>query len=240
VPRAACRSSHRDKHDRPQWDSNLGPLTPKADALTTRPMRSAKEQGTKKHQDMITRIALQGPVDGILHEHFAKLIFKLTDCLADSQMLSNCLTFTFIDSLLKTKVFFRYFSRTAQRNWIRKYSATFYFPFVLRSTVAAGGKLPTVCVAGRLGGCYCLHILRPAARIPGGRIRCIPATDAVRLVLRVCLCVAYTEGCYGSWKHDLKRDSLVTTFKLKFRFCTKICGAPKRPEAMYKRCIISY
>jgi len=55
---------------------------------------------------MITRIALQGPVDGILHEHFAKLVFNLTDCLADSQMLSNCLTFTFIDSLIKTQVFF--------------------------------------------------------------------------------------------------------------------------------------
>ena len=68
--------------------------------------RYAKEQGTKKHQDMITRIALQGPVDGILHEHFAKLVFNLTDCLADSQMLSNCLTFTFIDSLIKTQVFF--------------------------------------------------------------------------------------------------------------------------------------
>jgi len=75
--------------------------------------RYAKEQGTKKNQDMITRIALQGPVDGILHEHFAKLVFNLTDCLADSQMLSNCLTFTFIDSLIKTQVFFRYFSRAA-------------------------------------------------------------------------------------------------------------------------------
>jgi len=67
--------------------------------------RYAKEQGTKKHQDMITRIALQGPVDGILHEHFAKLVFNL----ADSQMLSNCLTFTFTDSLIKTQVFFSLF-----------------------------------------------------------------------------------------------------------------------------------
>ena len=36
VPKAAYRSSHRDKHNRPRWDSNLGPLTPQAqDVLTT-------------------------------------------------------------------------------------------------------------------------------------------------------------------------------------------------------------
>ena len=31
-------SGHCDKHDCPPWDSNLGPLTPQSDMLTTRPL----------------------------------------------------------------------------------------------------------------------------------------------------------------------------------------------------------
>jgi len=34
VPKAVYRSGHRDKHNRPRCDSNLGPLTPQSDALT--------------------------------------------------------------------------------------------------------------------------------------------------------------------------------------------------------------
>ena len=36
VPKAVYRSSCCDKHNRPQRDSNHGPLTPQSDALTTR------------------------------------------------------------------------------------------------------------------------------------------------------------------------------------------------------------
>jgi len=39
VPKAAYRSGCRDKHNRPRCGSNLGPLTPQSDALTTRPLR---------------------------------------------------------------------------------------------------------------------------------------------------------------------------------------------------------
>jgi len=43
VPKAAYRSGHHDKHNRLQCDSNLGPLTPQSDAITTRLLRPAKE-----------------------------------------------------------------------------------------------------------------------------------------------------------------------------------------------------
>ena len=39
MPKAVRRSDCRDKHYRPQCDSNLGPLTPQSDALTTRLLR---------------------------------------------------------------------------------------------------------------------------------------------------------------------------------------------------------
>ena len=39
VPKTACRSGRRDKHNRPRWDSNPGPLTPQSDALTTGRLR---------------------------------------------------------------------------------------------------------------------------------------------------------------------------------------------------------
>ena len=41
MPKAVYRSGCREKHNRPRWDSNLGPLTPQSDALTTRPLRPA-------------------------------------------------------------------------------------------------------------------------------------------------------------------------------------------------------
>jgi len=41
VPKAVYRSSCRDKHNCRRRDSNLGPLTPKSDTLTTRPLRPA-------------------------------------------------------------------------------------------------------------------------------------------------------------------------------------------------------
>jgi len=41
VPKAVYRSGCRDKHNCPRRDSNLGPLTPQSDALTTRPLRPA-------------------------------------------------------------------------------------------------------------------------------------------------------------------------------------------------------
>jgi len=34
------RSCHYDKHNRLWWDSNLGPVTPRSDVLTTRPLIS--------------------------------------------------------------------------------------------------------------------------------------------------------------------------------------------------------
>jgi len=39
VPKTVYHSSRRDKHNCPRRDSNLGPLTPQSDALTTRPLR---------------------------------------------------------------------------------------------------------------------------------------------------------------------------------------------------------
>jgi len=44
VPKAVYRSGCRDKHKRPRWDSNLGPVIPQSDALATRPpLRPALE-----------------------------------------------------------------------------------------------------------------------------------------------------------------------------------------------------
>jgi len=40
VPEAVYRSGCRDKRNCQQCDSNLGPLTPQSDALTTRPLRA--------------------------------------------------------------------------------------------------------------------------------------------------------------------------------------------------------
>ena len=39
MPKAVYRSSCRDKHNRPRCDSNLDPLTPQSDTLTTRLLR---------------------------------------------------------------------------------------------------------------------------------------------------------------------------------------------------------
>jgi len=41
VPKTVYRSSCRDKHNCQRRDSNLGPLTPQSDALTTRLLRPA-------------------------------------------------------------------------------------------------------------------------------------------------------------------------------------------------------
>jgi len=41
VPKTVYHSSCRDKHNCPRRDSNLGPLTPQSDALTTRLLRPA-------------------------------------------------------------------------------------------------------------------------------------------------------------------------------------------------------
>ena len=41
VPKAIYRTGCRDRHNRPRRDSNLGPLTPQSDALTTQPLRPA-------------------------------------------------------------------------------------------------------------------------------------------------------------------------------------------------------
>jgi len=41
VPKTAYHSGCRDKHNRPRCDSNLDPLTPQSDVLTTRPLRPA-------------------------------------------------------------------------------------------------------------------------------------------------------------------------------------------------------
>ena len=50
------RSSCRDKHDCPRRDSNLGPLTPQSDALTTRPLRPAKLQNVLSPQRLSRRL----------------------------------------------------------------------------------------------------------------------------------------------------------------------------------------
>ena len=41
VPKAVYRSGSRDKHNRPRWDSKLGPRTPQSGALSNRPLRPA-------------------------------------------------------------------------------------------------------------------------------------------------------------------------------------------------------
>ena len=50
------RSSCRDKHDCPRRDSNLDPLTPQSDALTTRPLRPAKLQNVLSPQRLSRRL----------------------------------------------------------------------------------------------------------------------------------------------------------------------------------------
>ena len=50
------RSSRRDKHDCPRRDSNLDPLTPQSDALTTRPLRPAKLQNVLSPQRLSRRL----------------------------------------------------------------------------------------------------------------------------------------------------------------------------------------
>jgi len=50
MPKAVNRSSCRDKHNRPQCDSNMGPLTPQSDAQTTRPLRHNENSLTKQWQ----------------------------------------------------------------------------------------------------------------------------------------------------------------------------------------------
>ena len=41
MPKTVYRSGCHDKHNRPRWDSNLGPFTLQSDALTTRSLRPA-------------------------------------------------------------------------------------------------------------------------------------------------------------------------------------------------------
>ena len=41
VPKAVNRIGRHDKHNRPRWDSNSGPLAPQSNALTARPLRPA-------------------------------------------------------------------------------------------------------------------------------------------------------------------------------------------------------
>jgi len=66
VPRAAFRRSYSDKHNRPRSDSNLGPLTPQAEALTIRPLRPAGRAAlTGKHDTLVRRApGWQGAPDG--------------------------------------------------------------------------------------------------------------------------------------------------------------------------------
>ena len=44
VPKEVYHSGCCDKHNRPVRDSNLGPLTPQSDALTTGPLRPGQLQ----------------------------------------------------------------------------------------------------------------------------------------------------------------------------------------------------
>jgi len=53
VPKAAYCRDRRDKHNCPRRDSNLGPLTPQSDALSTQPLRPAKEE-TDRQRDSVT------------------------------------------------------------------------------------------------------------------------------------------------------------------------------------------
>jgi len=50
VPKAVYCSSCRDKHNCQRRDSNLDPLTPQSDALTTRPLRPAWHASTRDRQ----------------------------------------------------------------------------------------------------------------------------------------------------------------------------------------------
>jgi len=50
VLKTVYRSSCRDKHNCQRRDSNLDPLTPQSDALTTRPLRPARLGGTQGHR----------------------------------------------------------------------------------------------------------------------------------------------------------------------------------------------
>jgi len=70
VLKTVYRSSCRDKHNCQQRDSNLGPLTPQSDVLTTRLLRPAM---------LYTKVMRRLPVDTIPE----KLPFqKSTPCLA--------------------------------------------------------------------------------------------------------------------------------------------------------------
>ena len=58
VSKAVYRSRCRDKHKRPQCDSNLGPLKPQSDALTTRLLRPVQtERGVRSWERRRTQSA---------------------------------------------------------------------------------------------------------------------------------------------------------------------------------------
>ena len=48
MPKAVYCSGCRDKHNRPQRDSKLGPLTSQSDMLTTRPLQPTELDYTRR------------------------------------------------------------------------------------------------------------------------------------------------------------------------------------------------
>ena len=61
VPKAVYRSDCRDKHDRPRWDSNLGPLAPQPGVLplSHRDLRPIKYHNWKKWQWYLEQLVFE-------------------------------------------------------------------------------------------------------------------------------------------------------------------------------------
>jgi len=73
VPKAVYRSGCRDKHNRRRRDSNLDPLTPQSDALTTRPQSSGQSHENIAQFRLICRPAQFLP----LHTIFSAISYAL-------------------------------------------------------------------------------------------------------------------------------------------------------------------
>ena len=80
VPKAVHRSGYRDKHNCPRRDSNLGPLTPQSDALTTRPLRPATQGSIVKSVCLCTHVWCQ------LATSLTKFTYKLATHLSTSDV----------------------------------------------------------------------------------------------------------------------------------------------------------
>jgi len=67
VLKTVYRSSCRDKHNCQRRDSNLDPLTPQSDALTTRPLRPAEVDSNQVGKKVRTHAQMDGQPENVMH-----------------------------------------------------------------------------------------------------------------------------------------------------------------------------